>query len=247
MQGGKQGTVVLETCACLKLFFPIADLAHMYPFNQYNFFLLLVEAFSRKLFTQCLKTKSKSEVQRALKDIIMQNNLIIENFQSDAGREFVSQKDFFQANKIHFTVMSGKNKAALAEAAIGRVKLHLYKALRSSGTKDWPSLLPQIVDNLNKTPLLQLGWRTPASIKSLLDEPRVCEEQRRVMQEMDMKKREKVFSPNTSYSNMKANEQAYNKSKHDITVGDYVMLATGQDSALSKSYDTQVSFNAQIS
>jgi hypothetical protein len=45
------------------------DLAVMYPYDGYNYFLLVVDGYSSKLFVRPLKTKNSKEVASALDDI----------------------------------------------------------------------------------------------------------------------------------------------------------------------------------
>ena len=46
-----------------------ADLAEMFPSKGFKGFLLVVDVFSRKVFCQILKTKTKLEVQKAFDKI----------------------------------------------------------------------------------------------------------------------------------------------------------------------------------
>ena len=58
------------------------DLAVMYPFDGYNYFLLVVDGFSSKVFVRPLKNKTSSLVAKALDDIFEEFNSQIYVFET---------------------------------------------------------------------------------------------------------------------------------------------------------------------
>ena len=58
------------------------DLAVMYPFDGYNYFLLVVDGFSSKVFVRPLKNKTSSLVAKAIDDIFEEFNSQIYVFET---------------------------------------------------------------------------------------------------------------------------------------------------------------------
>jgi hypothetical protein len=110
------------------------------------------------------------------------------------------------------------------------VKRRLYKHLRSSGSLDWVNSLSSVTEGINNSPMEALGFLTPNSIRSGMDEPRVREAQRALANKMTPKQRERVFPHKETYDDMMANLEEYkNNSPHDIELGSYVYLDRKED------------------
>jgi hypothetical protein len=60
----------------------------MYTFENYKYFLLLVDAFSSKVFIRPLKAKSGSVVKKAFEDIFKQFKAQIYVLQTDRGKGY---------------------------------------------------------------------------------------------------------------------------------------------------------------
>ena len=88
-----------------------ADLAQLFEYNEFTGFLLCIDVYSRRLFCHKIKTKTKEEIQRAFKVIFRQANIRPEKLECDAGSEFVSNRSFFEEQKVYFKVKTGANKA----------------------------------------------------------------------------------------------------------------------------------------
>jgi len=94
------------------------DLAVMYPTKEgFKYFLILVDVFSSKIFTEPLKSKSIDELLSAVKSIVSNFKAKIYEIQSDQEPAFVSKrfKDFFKKEKIVFRPKYGKNKASVGK------------------------------------------------------------------------------------------------------------------------------------
>ena len=63
-----------------------ADLAQMYNYNKYNNFLLLVDAFSSKVFVRPLKSKTSLEVRNAFESIFEEFKSKIYVLETDRGK-----------------------------------------------------------------------------------------------------------------------------------------------------------------
>ena len=62
-----------------------ADLAQMYNYDNYIYFLLLVDAFSSKVFVRPLKSKTSLEVRNAFESIFEEFNAKIYVLETDRG------------------------------------------------------------------------------------------------------------------------------------------------------------------
>ena len=100
-----------------------ADLAHMPEYNNFKYFLLLIDLYSNFIYVEPLKTKSKNEVATAFETLLTTNNLYkFTSLATDAGKEFISNKDFFNDNHIALRIKRGQNKAFQAENFIRILK-----------------------------------------------------------------------------------------------------------------------------
>jgi len=62
------------------------DIAQMYTYDSYKNFLLVVDAFSSKVFVRPLKSKSSLEVKNAFEDIFQEFKAKIYVLQTDRGK-----------------------------------------------------------------------------------------------------------------------------------------------------------------
>jgi len=142
------------------------DLAEMYNYDGYRYFLLVVDCYSSKLFVKALKSKDSEVVGKALEAIIKNFKAQIYKLESDRGREFVNKfvKSIYKKYKIYYKSKFGKNKAVYAERYIFLVKRRLYMLLRSKLSENWVKYLPIVVKSLNDLPLKKLGFLKPKDI-----------------------------------------------------------------------------------
>jgi len=208
-----------------------ADIAFMFPnpSNNFKYFLLLIDVFSFKIFTEPLKDKSSLTVAEALRKIFSKFGSDIYELQSDRGTEFKGKpcKDLFKEKKIIFKFKFGKNKANFAEEGIFLVKKTLYMTLRGILSQKWVDRLQKVVEHLNSTPLKRLGWLTPSSISQIEDTVKVHEAQKKYNVEV-------YHEP--SYSIQRENRNKYNGK---FSAGDYVYLDF-DEKLFDKSYDVSV-------
>jgi hypothetical protein len=66
-----------------------ADIAQMFEYNQYKYFLLVIDCFSSKIFVKCLKSKSSEEVARAFTDIFEEFGSEIHVLETDRGKYYL--------------------------------------------------------------------------------------------------------------------------------------------------------------
>ena len=207
-----------------------ADLAFMFPYNNFQYFLLVVDCFSLKIFAQPLKTKSSPVTGEAFENIFEAFDAPIHVLETDRGKEFIGCKKLFKKHNIYYKSKFGQNKANYAEWAIFIIKRKLYMLLRGTLSQDWVKYLPQVVKSYNHTPSKKLGGLAPETIHSEIDSVRVSEAQK--------KSRIKVYhEPN--FHQQQENQANYDKSKSTLKEGTYVYLTTNED-LFAKSYDVKV-------
>jgi hypothetical protein len=213
-----------------------ADLAQMFKYDNFQYFLLVIDCFSSRIFVEPLKNKTSESVAKALQKIFKKFNTPIQEIQSDRGKEFLGQpcKTLFKDLKIVYRPKFGKNKANFAENAIGRVKRKLYMFLRTNLSKNWVSNIQKIVDGFNNTPAKKLGWLKPNEITSPLDTIRVKEARE--------KYHIKVYTE-PSFEDQLKNQKAF-LSSNDLKVKDFVYL-NFEEKLFDKSFDTKVKQNGR--
>ena len=62
-----------------------ADLAQMFEYDHFKYFLLLIDCFSSKIFVKCLKSKNSEEVAKAFSDIFEEFGAQIHVLETDRG------------------------------------------------------------------------------------------------------------------------------------------------------------------
>lgn len=207
------------------------DIAFMFPDSQTGkkYFLLAIDSFSFKIFTQPLTDRSSDSVAKALKVILEEFKAPIYEIQADQGREFVgkSVRDLLKRDKIFIKFKYGRNKANFAEHGIQIVKRKLYLMLRSELSQQWESYLPKVTEGLNRTPLKRLGWLTPDVITNQVGSLAVDQARRNIGL---------PTNEEPTYQKKLWNQKNYNG---DLKVGDYVYLDF-DEKLFDKSFDVSV-------
>lgn len=141
------------------------DLAEMGNYARENknfkYILVVIDCFSKFVWTKPIKTKSGEEVMRAIDDILKDSKRTPKNLQSDQGKEFYNAhfKNLMKMHNVnHYSTFSVK-KAAIVERVIRTLKEKLYKYFSLNGTYRWLDILPQITDNYNKRPHRTTGMK----------------------------------------------------------------------------------------
>jgi IS30 family transposase len=148
-----------------------ADIAYMFKWEEFQYFLLVIDCFSNKIFIEVLKSKSADDVATAFRKIFKEFGADITELQTDRGKEFLGKscQELFKKEHIVYRSKFGKNKANFAENAIGRIKRKLYMLLRSQLNQNWVEKIAKVVESFNNIPMRNLGWLKPNDITSKLD------------------------------------------------------------------------------
>ena len=215
-----------------------ADLAFFPESPQgYKYILILIDAFSRHLFAEPLKTKTSEELGKAFKKIFKEFGSPITKLETDEGTEFTGNRALFKEHRIYFHVKYQTHKASFAEAAISMLKRKLYMMLRSQLSNDWPAYLKQTVDSLNNRHVESLGGVRPADVNSVFDGAQILEAQ----EKKGIKRFREPFWKDQNIAQQKFDKDPTQKFK----TGDYVYLDM-KKTAFDKAYDIQISFCIKV-
>ena len=208
-----------------------ADIAYMFEFDHFKYFLLAVDCFSSKIFTVVLKNKDSKSVASAFEQIFKEFGAKIYEIQTDRGKEFLGPcKALFKEKQILYRTKVGKNKANFAEHSILIVKRKLYMLLRGILSQDWVNFLPKVTESLNNTPIKRLGWLKPSSIHSESDSVHVKQAQ-------NVHHIEVYSEPN--FHIQQQHEENYINDSKNLQVHDFVYL-NYETKMFDKSFDVSV-------
>ncbi|KAJ8914355.1 hypothetical protein NQ315_011343 [Exocentrus adspersus] len=129
-----------------------SDLAEMGNYakdnKQYKYILVVIDCFSKFLWTRPIKNKTGQEVTQAFEDILLHaNKRVPSNLQTDQAP-------------------TALKKASMAERVIRTIKSKLYKYFSLHGTYKWLDVLPEITDNYNESRHSTTGYKPVNVTKS---------------------------------------------------------------------------------
>ena len=134
-----------------------SDLIDMQKFSGsnsgYNYILVFIDCFSKKLWLEPLKTKSGKDTESALRRIIERVPFPVQSLIIDEGLEYRNKFviSLLAQYNIHHYHIRTKHKASTAERVNRTIKGMIWKIFTESGTKKWVDKLSEIADNYNKT------------------------------------------------------------------------------------------------
>lgn len=189
-----------------------ADLAEFQLYNKENkgfkFILVVIDCFSKFVWTAALKDKSGPTTTQAMR-VILKEKRVPKNLQTDNGKEFYNSN--FKTLMNDFTINHYSTysiiKASIVERVIRSLKEMLYRQFSERGNYKWYDILEQITKNYNERKHRTINMRP-------------CDVQGSRVQN-------KLLS--TVYSNIKIAGVAKYK------VGDYVRISK-QKAAFAKGY-----------
>lgn len=132
------------------------DLAEFVPYAKtnkgYKYLLVVIDCFSKYLWTEPVKNKTGSEVTKAMNNILKRAAPNIPtNLQSDMGKEFYNSE--FQRltteKKINHYSTFSTIKASMAERVIRTIKTNFYKLFSLRGKYVWIDTVKEITDRYN--------------------------------------------------------------------------------------------------
>ena len=133
------------------------DLVDMRKFSNqnsnYNYILVAIDLFSKKIWLRALKTKKGMETARAISSIFSIIEYPIQTIIFDEGKEFLNKnvRLLFKQFNIHAYNILTKTKAGGVERVNKTIKQILWKFFFTSNTKRWIDILQNVQDNYNST------------------------------------------------------------------------------------------------
>lgn len=127
--------------------------------NGYDQFFIMIDTYSRFVFTYPLKSKNQTEVLAAFQFCLNKIKELaplytIRRIDSDQEKSFLSnsfQKQVNQEHIQHETNQKGDHRAlAFVDRVIRSIRTYLNKYRQSTGDPNWVNVLPKIVQNYNE-------------------------------------------------------------------------------------------------
>lgn len=159
----RQRRKILVPASKLRIDADLIDLRDLSPWNSgYNYILVLIDAFTRQVWSEPLKNKEAGSAAAALKRLIAEDPEHLRTYflYTDAGTEFTGAA--FQAllkkEKIEHRICSSEDfHCPFVERVIRTLKEKLFQALTAGYSRRWVDLLPRIVATYNKTTHSSVG------------------------------------------------------------------------------------------
>ena len=127
----------------------------------YSFILLLIDCFTKVIYTAPMKSKSQDDCLLAFQSIFDKFDKFPINLVTDKGKEFFNFKiqSFFLVYGVnHYSIPTkSESKASVAERAIKTIKQRLQKLFFASDRNRWIDVIDQVTTNYNKTPHRSIG------------------------------------------------------------------------------------------
>ncbi|MEW8547031.1 MAG: transposase family protein [Candidatus Thiodiazotropha sp.] len=146
-----------------------ADVAYMTPYSKendgYGYFLLVIDVFSKFVWTFPLKHVRGYDVARAFEQI-GKDGRRPEKLRSDMGSEFKSSifEKLLKSKGIEHFYSLNETKAAVAERAIKTIKSRIARYMTTKQTHRWIDNLNDITESYNRTYHRSLK-RAPREVK----------------------------------------------------------------------------------
>ena len=207
----------------------MGDSAHMYKYKHKKYFMVIVDCFNHRVYTRAMNKLDKKSGLEAFLSIVNNDNegIFPRKFASDEGSEFSGVKEYCKKNDILYSRKYGLNKAYAAERMIQTLKKRLYLALRTSGKRDWVSLLPVITKNVNSRQSAAIGGLRPIDIRGNIDDPIIRE----------AKKEAGVYYTEGTWKEQRENQKRYDL-RGKFKVGQLVYGPYDHKNHFDKTYDT---------
>ena len=120
----------------------------------FGFILILIDVFTKMVYTRPLKRKDKFSVALAMQSILQDLPHFPNTLITDEGLEFYNKnvKNVLNKYSIHHYSIKSPMKASVVERVIRTLKSKLEKFFSFNKSKNWVDILDQFVTNYNNTP-----------------------------------------------------------------------------------------------
>ena len=121
--------------------------------SGFNFILVVIDCFSKKLWARAMKSKRGEETADSLRSIFLSMQYPVQSIIFDEGLEYLNIhcKNLFEELNIHYYHIRGKHKASSAERVNRTLKNAIWKYFTEQKRQRWVDVLPQLVSNYNMT------------------------------------------------------------------------------------------------
>ena len=141
-----------------------ADLAEFQLYARenkgYKYILIVIDCFSKYLWTRAIKNKTGEEVTKAFNDIFSRGK-IPQNLQTDNGTEFYNHsfRDLMKKYNINHYSTFSTMKASIAERVIRTLKEKLYRMFSLNGNYKYYTQLEAVTADYNNTKHRTIGMQ----------------------------------------------------------------------------------------
>ena len=152
----------------------LADLSYMEQYNSgFKYLLVIIDSYSRCVWVEKLKRKDSISVEKKLKKIITENDVVLPQIiQSDRGGEFnlikKNCKSGLYGKIIKYKYSENyEMKSVLVERAIRTLKMMIANVIyKISGKRRsrYTNILDMIIERYNKSPHMGIDNNTPDDI-----------------------------------------------------------------------------------
>lgn len=130
------------------------DLAEIMPYAKvnkgYKYILVVIDCFSKYLWTLGVKDKSAISIRNAMHSIFKQSKRNPKNLQTDMGKEFYNKHCKTLTEKYNINHYSTYTiKKAIVERVIRALKENLYKEFSFRGKYVWYDILENVTNDYN--------------------------------------------------------------------------------------------------
>lgn len=147
------------------------DLAQLDQYSRenkgYKYILVVIDCFSKYLWTKPVKSKSAPDITKAMEIILKSSNRIPKKLVSDNGKEYYNSQfqNLMKKYKIqHYSTFSPL-KASIAERVIRTIKEKLFRSFTLNGNHKWLELLDKVTEDYNDTKHRTIGMK-PKNVDS---------------------------------------------------------------------------------
>ena len=147
------------------------DLAQLDQYSRenkgYKYILVVIDCFSKYLWTKPVKSKSAPDITKAMEIILKSSNRIPKKLVSDNGKEYYNSQfqNLMKKYKIqHYSTFSPL-KASIAERVIRTIKEKLFRSFTLNGNHKWLELLNKVTEDYNDTKHRTIGMK-PKNVDS---------------------------------------------------------------------------------
>ena len=146
----------------------LADVSNIEESNKgVRFLLIVIDIFSRYLWVVPLANKKHTTVINGLKKVFSHGRKP-QWIRSDQGGEFKNRwmKTFLKKESVGHFVTYNETKANYAERVIRTIKVLMYRYFTHKQSREYKSILQDLVFNYNNRPHSSLNGRHPADINA---------------------------------------------------------------------------------